>query len=397
MIETSIQDVPVQIDPYSFLAEVQVLSGNPVQNYNKDTGKYESDRALIPCLLMPYVSAQDPEGMMNGSQTITGAEWYEGTPKADGSNRITADTAGYVISDTGTPAYSLKVKKNISHDAPLELFCVFSFTDKRRNTQEKVERSVVLRTTLFDSNNYSLKIDAPKSWIINPLDFITNSFGQVLYNIYSQLYSGSTPVADANAVYWWDVFENGAWRNFTDDEIEVFVDGKNADGSWKKTITLDVQMFKNISIRCRAAYYSGVKPTSPASASLQDTTVIKIEMPPTLRVQARQTKGIRIGARMNTPVAFEAVVTYNAGPVAQSKDAFFKFEWYVRSGKTGSASIKLGEGRSIEFIPSSYGFDPNYNIGIWCKMYLYSVSQMVMSGTAAVTSESKLVITKKYE
>ena len=100
---------------------------------------------------------------------------------------------------------------------------------------------------------------------------------------------------------------------------------------------------------------------------------------------------------MNTPVAFEAVVTYNAGTVAQSKDAFFKFEWYVRSGKTGSASIKLGEGRSIEFIPSSYGFDPNYNIGIWCKMYLYSVSQMVMSGTAAVTSESKLVITKKYE
>lgn len=397
MIETPIQDVPVQIDPYSFLAEIQVLSGNPVQNYNKDTGKYEPDRALVPCLLMPYVSVQDPEGMMNGSQAITGAEWYEGTPKLDGSNRITTSTAGYVISDAGTPAYSLKVKKNVSYDKPLEIFCIFTFTDKRRNTEEKVERSTILRTTLFDSNNYSLKLNTPKSWSINPLEFVVNASGQVLYSITSQLYSGSTAVADANAVYWWDVFENGEWRNFTDEEIEVFVDGKNADGSWSKTITLDVQMFKNIVIRCRAAYYSGAKPTAPTTASLQATTSIKIEMPVSLRVNTRQTKGIRVGARMNTSVAFEAVVRYNAGTVAQSKSDYFKFEWYVRSSKPGSAAIKVGEGRTIEFTPSTYGFDPNYNIGVYCKMYLYAVTQMVMSATKAVTSGNKLVVAKKYE
>lgn len=397
MIQTEIQDVPVQIDPYSFLAELQVLSGNPVQNYNKDTGKYEPDRSLVPCLLMPYVSVQDPVGIMNGSQDITGVEYYEGTPKADGTNRITSSTAGYVISDAGTPAHSLKVKKNVSYDNPLEIFSIFSFTDKRRNTQENVERSVILRTTIFDSNNYSLKLDKPKSWSLNPLDFVVNSSGQVLHGTTAQLYSGSTAVPDANAVYWWDVFENGVYRNFTDEEIEVFVDGKNPDGSWSKTITLDVRMFRNIVLRCRAAYYSGVKPGSPTSDNLQDTTSIKIEMPPTLRVNTRQTKGIRVDARMNNTVGFEAVMSYNIGTVSTSKSDYFKYEWYVKSAKPGSTAIKAGEGRTVEFTPASYKFDPNYHIGVYCKVYLYAMMQVVVSGTSAVMSGTKLIISTKYE
>ena len=65
---------------------------------------------LSPCVLMPYISVQDPEGLMNGSQAITGAEWYEGAPKADGSNRI-VNNDDYVVSATGKPTYSLTVKK----------------------------------------------------------------------------------------------------------------------------------------------------------------------------------------------------------------------------------------------------------------------------------------------
>lgn len=161
-IQTQPKDVQVHIDPYSFLAEIQVLSGNPVQNYNKDTNDYEPDRSLVPCVLMPYISVQDPEGLMNGSQTITGAEWYEGAPKSDGSNRI-VDNDDYAISASGKPTYSLTVKKNVDYNSPIELHCIFSITDKRKNTQEKFERSIVLRTSIFDSNNYSLKINRPKA------------------------------------------------------------------------------------------------------------------------------------------------------------------------------------------------------------------------------------------
>ena len=213
-IQTQPKDVQVHIDPYSFLAEIQVLSGNPVQNYNKDTNDYEPDRSLIPCVLMPYISVQDPEGLMNGSQAITGAEWYEGAPKADGSNRI-VNNDDYVVSATGKPTYSLTVKKNVDYNSPIELHCIFSITDKRKNTQEKFERSTVLRTSIFDSNNYSLKINRPKGWTINPLEVIPNSKGEWLYSITAQVYSGEDIVSDANAAYWWQVLDGTTSVSYT--------------------------------------------------------------------------------------------------------------------------------------------------------------------------------------
>lgn len=232
-IQTQPKDVQVHIDPYSFLAEIQVLSGNPVQNYNKDTNDYEPDRSLVPCVLMPYISVQDPEGVMNGSQVITGAEWYEGAPKPDGSNRI-VNNDDYAISATGKPTYSLTVKKNVDYNSPIELHCIFSITDKRKNTQEKFERSIVLRTSIFDSNNYSLKINRSKGWTINPLEVVPNSKGEWLYDITAQIYSGEDIVADANAAFWWQMLDGTTWRDFTADELEVFVSGKNADGTWSK-------------------------------------------------------------------------------------------------------------------------------------------------------------------
>ncbi|MEL5895052.1 hypothetical protein AAE250_16355 [Bacteroides sp. GD17] len=391
------QDVPVHIDPYSFLAEIQVLSGNPVQNYNKDTGKYEPDRNLIPCVLMPYISAQDPEGIMSGSQVITGAEWYEGSPKADGSNRIISATSGYVISDSGTPTYSLKVKKNIDYNTPLELHCLFTFTDKRKNTQETVERSIVLKTTLFDSLNYSLKLDKPKGWTINPLDVVPASGGAWLYSITAQLYTGEDPVADANAAYWWEVFENGVWRNFTDDEINIFVNGRNSNGTWGKKITVDARMFRRLTVRARAAWYSGTRPSVPSSAELMATTAVKVEMPRTLRVDVRQTKGIKLTARMNTTVGFEAQLKYNNNLISNSKNDLFKIEWYCKSSKPGSSAVLVGTGRTVEFQPKTYNFDPLYSLGIYTKVYMYAVTALVMSGTKAITSGSKYLITSKYE
>lgn len=395
-IKTQSRDVQVHIDPYSFLAEIQVLSGNPVQNYNKDTNEYEPDRSLIPCVLMPYVSVQDPEGMMSGSQKITGAEWYEGAPKADGSNRI-VDNDYYAISATGKPAYSLTVKKNIDYNKPVELHCIFSFTDKRKNTQEKVERSIPLRTSLFDSNNYSLKIDRPKGWTINPLEVVPNSKGEWLYTITAQVHSGEDKVADANAAYWWQMLDGTTWRDFTDDELEVFVTGKT-NGVWGKTITLDARFFRNISVRVRGAYYTGSRPASPTSDEMQATTSIKVEMPSTLRAEIRQTKGVKLTARMNTTVGFECLLSYNKQLIGTDKDDLFIIDWTAKSAKPGSSAVNVGRGRSIEFVPSNYSFDPMYQISVNATIKLRVVTALVTSGDKVVTTnDGKLVITDKYE
>ena len=276
MIKSNPHDIPVIIDGYSFNADIEVLAGNPVQNYNKDTDQYEPDRSLVPCVLMPVVSVSDPEGVMAGEQTITGVEWYEGAPKADGSNRISTGTAGYTISASGKPTYSLTVTKNIDYDHPIELFAIFSFTDKRRNTQVKVERGIALRTTIFDSTNYSLKLNRGKGWSLNPLEQpdYTEPWTQ---SMVAQLYSGHEAVADANAAYWWQLLDGGTWRDITDDDLDVWIDGRSADGTWGKTLRFDARMIDGTaSFRVRAAYYEGERPSAPQSEELQAETTVKM-------------------------------------------------------------------------------------------------------------------------
>ncbi|WP_291528609.1 hypothetical protein [Bacteroides sp. UBA939] len=397
-IQTQPQVTQVHIDPYSFLAEIQVLSGNPVQNYNKDTNEYEPDRSLIPCVLMPYISVMDPEGLMNGSQAITGAEWYEGAPKANGSNRI-VNNDDYAISATGKPAYSLTVRKNIDYNSPVEIYCIFSITDKRKNTQEKFERSIPFRTTLFDSNNYSLKINRPKGWTINPLEVTPNSKGEWLFDITAQVYSGEDKVADTNAAYWWQVLDGTAWRDFTDDELEICVSGKNANGTWGRTLTLDARFFRNISVRVRGAYYTGARPSSPTSDEMQATTSIKVEMPGTLRADIRQTKGVKLTSRMNTPVGYECILSYNKQLIGTNKDDLFIIDWHAKSAKPGSDAVNVGRGRTVEFIPSNYSFDPLYPISVYASIRMYAVTALVTNAENKVLSMSdgKLVIISKYE
>ena len=394
-IQSQPKDIPVYIDPYSFMADIQVLSGNPVQNYNKDTNTYEPDRVLIPCVLMPYVSVSDPEGVMGGIRDITGAEWYEGAPKPDGSNRIVNGT-DYQVSAAGKPQYSLTVKKNIDYNSPVEIHCILSFTDTRRNKQVNVERSIVLRTTIFDSKNYSLKMDKPASYTINPLAVTPDAEGKWIEEITAQLYSGSTPVPDANAAYWWEVLDKGVWREFNETELAFCVDGKNG-GIWGKKLTIDARFMRHESFRCRAAYYNGVRPASPSDDSLQCVTSIKVEMPKTLGVAIVQSKGFKVSATLATPVSFTCYIPYNKGYVGVEKDHLFAITWFVRSLKPGNQPIQAGSGRNCDFVPSSFGFDPNYPMQVYAEVKLYAETAAVMSGDSYVYSGDNLIVQPLYE
>lgn len=401
-IKTRPKDIPVHVDPFSFMAGIKVLSGNTAQTYNQDTKEYEPDRSLVPCLLMPYVEASDPEGYMNGSRDITGCEWYEGAPKADGSNRITAETAGYVVSDTGTPKYSLKVKKNIGAGSPVEIHALFTITDTRKNTEVTIERSVPLYTALYDTKVYNLRLtDQPASWVIDPLRVAATSKGEWLHTVSAQLYSGREAVADAHAAYWWEVMDiaggDTAFRAPTPDELEVCISGKDSSGNWTKSLTFDARFFRNVAFRCRAAYHSGSRPSSPSSENLQAATAVKVEMPRTLRAEIRQRSGVKVSPSLSTNVSFECVLTDNRQVIPSSKDNLFDISWHASSGKAGTPDKKIGSGRTITFLPSSLGFDKAYGMSVYASVRLYAVTALVTSGGKAMTQNDTLVITKKYE
>lgn len=401
-INTRPKDISVHVDPFSFTADIKVLSGNTAQTYNQDTKEYEPDRSLVPCLLMPYVEVSDPEGYMNGSRSVTGCEWYEGAPKADGGNRITAQTAGYVISDTGTPKYSLKVKKNIGVDSPVEIHALFTIIDTRKNTEVTIERSVPLYTALYDTKVYNMRLtDQPVSWVIDPLRVAATSKGEWLHTVSAQLYTGKEAVADANAAYWWEIMDIGggdtAFRAITSDELDICISGKDASGNMMKSLRFDARFFRNVAFRCRAAYFSGNRPSSPSSENLQVTSTVKVEMPRTLRADIRQTSGVKISPSLSTNVSFECVLTDNMQVIPSSKDNLFDITWYASSGKAGVPNKKIGTGRTITFMPSSLGFDKAYGMSVYASVRLYAVTALVTSGGKVMTQNDTLVITKKYE
>ena len=393
-ITTKQQDISVHVDPISFTAAIEIMSGNIAQTYNNDTKEFEPDRSAVPCLLMPYVEVSDPEGIMNGRRTITGVEWYEGAPKEDNSNKITTGN-DYIISDTNTPKYSLKVKKNVEPNSPLQITAIFTITDTRKNTEVKFERSVNLYTSIYDIRNYALSIDAPKSWTIDPLREVATN-GKWLHTITAQLTTGLQAVPDENAAYWWQINEGSGWRDITQDELDIYISGKDTDGNWTKTLTFDTRFIRKASFRCLARFYEGTRPTS-SDASLMAVSGINVQMPKSLSVQIRQLSGSKINAAMTTPVKFECILMDNKGLIGSDKDSFFTITWKAHSGKAGVSDKEIGKGRTVSFTPSSLGFDKNYGMSIYAEVKLYAVTALVTSGGKVMVSNNKVVTTTKYE
>lgn len=395
-IVTKQQDISVHVDPISFAADIEVLSGNIAQTYNNDTKEYEPDRSLVPCLLMPYVVVSDPEGQMNGKRTVTGVEWYEGTPNADGSNRIVSDE-NYVISDTDTPEYSLKVKKNVGPNTPLQITAVFMITDTRKNTEVRFERSVTLYTAIYDIRNYALSINQPKSLTIDPLRVVPDENGKWLYTITAQLTTGLQTVPDENVACWWQINENNTgWRDITQDELDIYISGKDVDGNWTKSLTFDARFIRNTSFRCLARYYSGIRPTS-SDASLSAVCTVNVQMPKSLNVQIRQLAGSRINAAMNTPVKFECVLTDNRQVIGSDKDNFFDIKWKVHSGKAGVTDKEIGKGRTVTFTPSSLGFDKAYGMSVYAEVKVYVVTALMINDGKIMINNGEVMTSKKYE
>ena len=390
MIRTQPQGITTQVDGHSGMGGLKVLSGNPVQTYNKDAGEYEPDRTLVPLLLMPWYNAADPDGLMTGEQDITGAEWYEGAPKEAGANRITAETPGYEISADGTPQWSLTVKKNVPADSPVELYCIYTLTNKKTGAEERHEASAVLRTSVFDSANFALRLTTPPARVLNPLDVEPAADGswEVVYA--AQLYNGTEAVPDANAVYWWQKKDKdtGQWRDFTEEETELYA---AADG---KTLTIDARLTEGVeAYRCRAAYHADgtPAPSAPPTSAWQAGASLRVQMPATLRVMQAQTAGMKMNAALSTPVRFEARLYYNRGEIGTGKDHLFLITWKARSGAPGSREVTLGTGRSVAFTPSSKGFNKAYAVSVWCEVLTYARHAVLVDSagsTGAVLTDS---------
>lgn len=400
-IKTQSKDISVHVDPLSFSAGIQIMSGSPVQTYSQADAEYLPDRSAVPCLLMPHFESYDPEGKMNGEQKIASVEWYEGAPKADGSNRITAETTGYVIGDTDCPAYSLKVNKNFNADTPTSIYCIFYVVDTRTNKSMTIERSVEFYTNMVFGTQTSLKLmNQPQTWIVDPLKVVNDEQGRWIQVITAQLFFGEEKVADENAAYKWQIWDAGAktWRDFTDEELAVFVSGLDAQGHWGNTLFVDARFCREATFRCSAMQYEDTYPEAFTSDLLRVTTTMMVKLPESLSINIRQLAGAKVAADMSTEVAFSCFINANSRPIDEDRYSLFQVNWYAKSGKSGVSDKLIGRSRSIRFKPAILNFDKNYAISIYAVVKCYCVTAVVVEDTKwVVDTNGEVVVDNIYE
>lgn len=356
----------VQVDPLSFLAGIKILSGNNVQSYNRDTSEYIDDRKLVPLLLMAYVSVYDPNKVMDpGDVKLTGIEWHLGVPAT--GNRI-ATNADYILSDTGCPLYSLKVKKNIDVNTPIEIYAVMSFTDTRTNKTVTVERSIPLRTTYYDSTNYSVKLNQPAGFTVDPTRTTEDANGDWPVELNAQLFSGKNDVPDANAAYWWYLLENGAYR-LIDPAKDLFLMTKKVNGRFSKKIIVNGLFINNASFKVRAAYYTGsTPPASPPQDSIQATTTMNVRLPATAAAKMIINKGMYIAPGVNQPIQCEVIIEDNAGVIENPSKYYFAL-WYAKARTAGSVAKQIGHGLLLDTTSGEVGITNTLGYDIYPVVY----------------------------
>ena len=387
---TNVQNIVVHTDPLSFTGELKILAGNNVQTYNQDIQEYVSDRVLVPTVLIPEVYVQDPNNVMTGNSELTGVEWYEGAPKPDGSNRIVGNT-DYEISEAtvvGFPKYALKVKKNVPADTPMEIYAVFTFTDKRTMTEVRVERSLPFYTATYDSKNYSVKLGCPDVLVVNPLDVVPDEQGNWAKELTAQLYSGKNEVPDENAAYWWQIRGVDGWRDLTPEELETLIVSGWDGHVWSKTIKIDARMVEDkLSLRVRAAYYTGSKPSAPKSDALQAQIIVVVEMPANITMSMVQTKGARVEYNLKTEVAYRLDISAGNKPLSEGQYSFFEITWFGKSEKAGSQPVELGKGRAVTFVPAAKGGMVGFGYHVYAEIKQYSHYNMLVDGENVVTDD----------
>lgn len=347
-----------QVRPLTnIVGDIQIVKGNLIQTFSRDSGEYEADRSVYPLVIMPFVNVTDPDGVMtNGAQAVTGVEWFIGTP--DSGTKI-ATGGGYEISASGEPVYSLKITKNIQVDNALEIYARYTFTDKRVNRSVTVIRSVILRTTYFESTNFSLKID--KSNIIN-IDPIrcNKSGGQWPVQINAQMYSGTNTLNDANVKYFYYVKDGAVIRPLLSTDSYVM------SGFGTKNVTFDASKINILDVVIRSRYYGSGEaiPTAPSDDNLRVSTTIMVKLPKSIEAKMVIEKGVYIKPGVSTDVQARFEAYDKVGLITTPSD-YYNITWYAKLSTEGSIPQVIGYGERISTTSAALGITTTVSASLY--------------------------------
>lgn len=336
------QTIVTSYTPLSTTFKIAVEGGSLAQYYYTNANQYIPNRRTAPMLLRPKLHIVDPDGILTNGDVSGGltVQWYQ-------DNVLISSNSDYTINPDG----SLLVSKNTTPTVPVTLSCKATFTDSRSGKQVIFEESVILRSYAKSDENATVTIDKDVACLYNPLK------DSKTITVKAELKLGATPVATANAAYWWYIVTGTTERLISDADVEYI------SGQGTASLVVNAEMISKMQIRVRAQYYEGSKPSIPADMKVYADTTIKWSLPSSVLAKIESPMGDSIRSNMGA-MTFRVRMFDNTSEII-NPDIYFAIRWYCKSTAAGAVAKEVGSG-TIVTIPATM---LRNNSGIHTEVY----------------------------
>lgn len=354
-IKTVVQPQPVRTSYTPLKASFGIVidgGGSKTQFYYTNANTYIPNRTITPMKLKAFLNIADPDGIIsNGDKSSQLAvTWYENSE----SNQITSGNSNYTLNADGT----LLVKKNVSPSSPVQILCRATYVDTRNGNTLVYNDTFTLNSIQKSDDQLSLSIDQPAKLTYNPLK--DNQY----IDITAALKMGSETVVDANVAYWWYKVVNGVETLIDSSDLNI----EYVSGQGSKTLRIDADNTYLSIIRCRAAYYTGTKPSAPADDTLMAETAIVYKIPP-IRAFAYSPNGSIIRKGMANMTFYVKILTNKEELTEEQINRFFFVKWFKKSSAAGATATEIGHGSSISVTADSLRLTGGLQMSVYPEVY----------------------------
>ena len=204
------------------------------QAYDSFTGEYSPDYTLTPVVIQPEVSIIDKDGVLaSGSVNaqLSSIKWYE---TANGTRtQIATDSSDYEITQSGSQAGRIRMKKNVQPQQPVTLSFYAEYAVARNNQVFAVQGSTLV-TCASESSLVRVSIDQPSVLLYDPLhdaDSLT---------ITADIWVGGTKGSPSWDAVWSMTREDGASASLADSAC--FPENAGITDGGDGTLTVDMTL-----------------------------------------------------------------------------------------------------------------------------------------------------------
>ena len=326
--------------------------GSKTQFYYTNANTYIPNRTITPMKLKSFLNIADPDGIIsNGDKssqlTVT---WYENSE----NTQITSENNNYALNADGT----LLVKKNVSPAVPVQILCRATYVDSRNGNTLVYNDTFTLNTIQKSDDQLSLSINQPAKITYNPLK------DSQYIDITAALKMGNETVADANVAYWWYKVVNGEETLINSSDLNI----EYVSGHVTKTLRIDADNTYLSIIRCRAAYYTGTKPSAPTDDTLMAETAIIYKIPP-IRAFVYSPNGNIIRKGMTNMTFYVKILTNKEELTEEQINKYFFVKWFKKSSTAGATGTEIGHGSSVSVTADNLRLSGGLQMSVYPEVY----------------------------